>query len=133
MSVGELQQYDMFVYPGVTRIPKSFVDEMKERGIIRGLFHRFFGSRTQAEDVEMKLLDKENMAKQCLKFYLCSHMPVLLSERHTSNFKLDTCVSEIANLFRQHHQPCIKMYNNLVRAEVPLSKVSIFKLCFVAV
>ena len=106
---GEYQQYDMFVYPAVTKVPKGILGQIKDKG--RGLVNMLLGSRTPSEgatDVEMKTLNREDMAKRCLHFYLDSYM---FNEEQWTNFQMDGYVRQIGTLFLRHYKPSVKHYH----------------------
>ena len=70
-----------------------------------------FGRRNpaaSAKEVDAKILSTEEMAVQCLNFYLEPYVEQLLAGKYSENFKVDVFVKEVASLFLQHQQLSIK-------------------------
>ena len=107
--VGEYHHHDFFVYPRITKVPKSFFDRMVDTG--KSIMHRVLGSNNQVDDVEevdISTLSMENMAKKCLHFYLDPHMNNLMDDKHTADLKIDIFVQRIADLYFQHLNPSVR-------------------------
>ena len=83
-------------------MPKSILGQIK-----RGLVNILLGSRTPsggATDVEMKTLNRDDMARWCLHFYLDLYR---FSEEQWTNFPMDGYVRQIGTLFLRHYKPCV--------------------------
>ena len=109
MYIGEFHRHDFFVYPGITRVPKSFVDQIKDTG--KGVWNFLRWKKTQKDDaldIEMTILDKEAMVIKCLYFYLDLYRKTLLDGIRMKTFKIHIIVRLIADVFFQHYQPRLK-------------------------
>lgn len=103
---GEYHHYDYFVYPSELKVPKSFFDQVRDTGT--KIMSAIFGKRTPAasakevKEVDAKILTTEEMAKQCLNFYLEPYMKQLLDEKYSESFRVDGFVNKVASLYSQH-------------------------------
>ena len=79
------------------------------KGVV-SVFLNFF--KTQAEgskDQELKPLSRDDMAKQCLHFYLEKYKTMLLEgEGFFKGFRVDVFAKDVAHIYLQHHFPKLK-------------------------
>lgn len=123
LLIGEHHQYDTVVYPKVVKVAKSFVGKMIARiGAFVGL-----GSSAQTEnakEVEVKIPPKEELAAQCLQFYLEPYKSVLLQDgEHPKEYNVDSLVTEIINIYSQLHEPWVDGHKRRVPLFVKVSTI----------
>ena len=123
---GEYHHYDFFVYPSEVKLPKSIYDQVRDSRLMNVLFGRR-NPAAGAKEVDAKILSTEEMAKQCLNFYLEPYVEQLLSGKYLENFKVDVFVKEVASLFLQHQQLSIKRSIPIRHQVKDISKVKCFK------
>lgn len=119
--IEEYHQYDMVVYPKVAEGTKGLGDRIKA-GFKAGF--SFFGSlvglpsSTQAEgvkEVEFKPPSREQLASQCLQFYLEPYKKVLLQEGgYPSEYKVDVMVFEITHIYSVLREPGVNGCNRTI-------------------
>ena len=113
---GEFHQYDFFVYPRETKIPKGILNSVFEGG--KGLLNYFKKKVTKEDstDVELNPVNIDDMTKQCLDFYLNSHWLKYMDKKHWTGIKLDCFVQHMSIIYFQHHNPSL-MRNKLGKCE----------------
>ena len=124
---GGYHHYDFFVYPSEVKLPKSLFDQMRDSRLINALLGRR-NPMASAKEVDVKILSTEEMAKQCLNFYLEPYVEQLLAGKYSENFKVDVFVKEVASLFFQHQKLHIKHHNLIHRHVKDILKVKILEL-----
>lgn len=100
----------MVVYPKVIKVSKGLYDTMKAK-VKAGIsaIGNWFRSSTQTEEdkgVEFKLPSKEELAVQCLQFYLEPMKGVLLQDgEYPKEYKVDFMVTEIVHIYSVISEP----------------------------
>lgn len=106
--IGEYHHHDFLVYPRITRVPRSFFDQMVDTG--KGIWRKVLGRSSQvdnAKEVDISTMSMEDMAKKCLHFYLDPYMKYLVDEKYSADFKIHIFVQRITDLYFQHLNPSV--------------------------
>ena len=100
---GEYHQYDMCAYPKVTTVPKGFFGQVKAKV---SSFFRYFQREQQSDDgkEDFKPPSKEDLASQCLHFYLEPYRNEILQEE--KSLVVDSA-TEIAHIYFKICRPYI--------------------------
>lgn len=103
----------MIVYPKLNIVCETPIMELSSWG---GM---------PADDVKgIELPSKENMAAQCLKFYLSSYKRVLLQDgEHSEEFKVDSIVTEIAHIYSLLKEPWVNNHKHSIQLMATVSTI----------
>ena len=109
---GTYHQYDTVVYPKKTKISKSFLERVKETGLVSaigGKITGWFGRSSTpqgdaAKDTDFKPLPPQQMGDLCLKAYLADYEEKLCTGDFPS---IQSTAEDIKHIFESLYHPVI--------------------------
>ena len=120
----ELHQFDFFVYPKVTTVPKSLATRAWEAG--KGFIKSLFTSGSEEKE-SFTIPSTEDMMKSCLHFYLEPTRCTLLEFPQT--FSIAEFGKQVKVIFEQHSKPVVQHDDRLCTVSVDIKVVSIYQVC----
>ena len=126
---GEYHQYDMCAYPKITKVQRSVYDAVTttvKAGI--SFFSRLFRTKPPQDDVkevDFKPPSMEELATQCLHFYLEPYKNALLQESGRYPM-VNSVVRDIVHVFNTILKPAVKHFYRKIPESIKTVSITIF-------
>ena len=98
LLLGEYHQYDTFVYPKKAKTPKTFTENVQEKGIWKGILGYAKSVVTRSTDEFNPIISNEEMVKICLHAYLKNYQEKLCSGILTTISDVHKTVLDITHI-----------------------------------